>query len=83
MKAETLMPNHRMLSRLTEVHDGELYYPNHIADLEKDILELTSLKPIIHFQDKFISINTLPYIMLLLLLLLSIEWFLRKYFGNY
>ena len=82
-ESRNLNANHRMLSRLAEVHDGGLYYPNHVADLEKEILELTSLKPIIHYQDKFISINTLPYIMLLLLLLLSIEWFLRKYFGNY
>lgn len=78
-----LNADHRMLNRLAYNHNGKMYYPNQINELNKEISEMEDIVSKIHYQDKFIGINSLVYIMLGLILLLSVEWFLRKYYGSY
>lgn len=78
-----LNADHRMLNRLAVNHGGNMYFPNQVDELRLKIFELDNLKSKIHYQDKFIGLNSLVYILITLLALLSIEWFLRKYFGNY
>ena len=75
--------DHRMLSRLANNHEGDMYYPNQIQQLKERLLNLETLKSKIHYQDTFTGLNTLIYIMIVLIALLSLEWFLRKYFGSY
>jgi len=37
----------------------------------------------IHYKEHFSALNTLPIVLILILFLLSLEWFLRKYLGSY
>lgn len=82
-ESRQLNADHRMLSRLANMHDGENYYPNQIDELAVRIDNLDNLKSRIHFQDIFTGLNTIIWIMIALIVLLSVEWFTRKYFGGY
>ena len=83
LESQNLVANHRLLYEIALSHDGNMYYPKDVNRLFKDITNLDNNKPIIHYEDKFTNINSLIYIMIGIILLLSLEWFLRKYFGNY
>jgi len=82
-ESKNLNANHRILNQLATEHKGKMYYPKQIDELIVDIKNLKSLKPVIHFEDRFTSLNSLIYVLAVIIMLLSIEWFFRKYFGNY
>jgi hypothetical protein len=78
-----LNADHRMLNRLAVDHNGSMYYPNQIEDLKNTLDNLDSLKTRVHYQDRYMGINSIFFIFAGLVFLLSLEWFLRKYFGSY
>ncbi len=82
-ESKNLNANHRMLNKLAVEHEGTMYNANEIDTLLEDVNNLESMTSKIHYEDKFTGINSLIYILLGLIFLLSFEWFLRKYFGNY
>jgi hypothetical protein len=74
---------HQVLYQLANQHGGAMH---HLADLDKIASEIDSknqLKPILY--DTFIteSAINLKWIFFLLLALISVEWFIRKYLGGY
>jgi hypothetical protein len=77
-----LQADHRLLSRLAKEHNGKLYSSNEMNKVADDLIG-TGLKSKIHFQETVVSIISMWPVMLLILLVFSLEWFLRKYFGSY
>lgn len=82
-ESRNLNADHGMLSRLAGEHDGEMYYPDELNELILAINGNTAMTSKIHYEDKFTGLNTVFYILITLVLLLSVEWFMRKYFGTY
>ena len=82
-ESRNLYADHRMLDRLAKEHNGRMYYPSQINELQIDINNLDSITAKIHYEDKFTGLNTVVYILVLLIMLLTVEWFLRKYYGSY
>jgi len=82
-ESRSLNANHNILYRLAAEHNGKMYYPESINELVNDISNLPGMSSKIHYEDKFTGLNQLIYLLIILLTLLSVEWFLRKYFGNY
>ena len=82
-ESRNLNANHRMLNRLAAEHDGAMYYPNQLNELQVDLNNLSTITSKVHYEDKFTGLNSIFYVMIILILLLSLEWFLRKYFGSY
>lgn len=82
-ESRNLNADHRMLARLASEHDGKMYYPDQINELLIDVNSLNSLTSKIHYEDKFTGLVSVMYILIALIILLSGEWFLRKYFGGY
>ena len=82
-ESRNLYADHRMLDRLAKEHNGNMYYPSQIAELQNDIDNLESITSKIHYEDKFTGLNTVVYILILLIMLLTVEWLLRKYYGSY
>ncbi len=75
--------DHQVLFQLASQHNGAMHY---FGDLEKIADEIDSknqLKPILY--DTFVteSAINLRWIFFLLLILISAEWFTRKYLGGY
>ncbi len=75
--------NHSILKILSDKYGGNLVYPSEIDSLPKIIAQKDTVKPILYSTLKTRSIINLKWIFFLLLGLLSLEWFGRKYYGGY
>ncbi len=75
--------NHGLLRILSEEYGGELLYPTQVNGLADRIKAKGTVKPVMYQTTKTRSIINLKWIFFVLLGLLSLEWFLRRYFGAY
>jgi hypothetical protein len=71
--------DHSLLSLLALNSDGKLFHMHE----SKDLLNLikSNSNNIMHMKEKFQSLINMPWILLILLFLIFLEWFLRKYNG--
>ena len=75
--------DHKVMYKLASQHHGQMYHANDFEKIADDIQAKNQLKPILY--DTFLteSAINLKWIFFLILILLSAEWFLRKYLGGY
>ena len=74
--------DHGMLRNLSREYGGDLFYQNQFTALGNAILA-KDIKPVIYSSTRTRSVINLKWIFFLLMGLLSVEWFLRRYFGGY
>lgn len=74
--------DHNLLRTLSNEYGGQSYDLNQVKSLENALLE-TELKPTVVYASRTKSAMNFKWIFGLLALLLSLEWFLRRYFGRY
>ena len=84
MLSETMITraNHRVLYQLAELHEGAVIYPNQLDQIAQ-LVKSKNLKSSIGYETKLVELESMPAIFILLVFLLSFEWFIRKYFGTY
>jgi len=75
--------NHGLLRLLSEKYGGELLYADQLAALPQRIKNKGTIKPIIYETSKTRSVINVKWLCFILLGLLTLEWFLRRYFGSY
>lgn len=75
--------NHNMLFQLATQSGGNFYQANAVGNLISELKNNTQLKPTSYFQEMIHEILNLRWIFFIFLLLLSVEWFLRKFWGIY
>ena len=73
--------NHKILFQLANISGGKLFYPNQsdkiITAIKKSKNNLISIST----KEKLKDMINIPMILLILLAIISLEWFLRKYNG--
>ena len=57
--------------------------PSEMGQLPGLLSERDDLKTKVYYEEKYTGLNALPWLAGLIMLLLAVEWFLRKYFGTY
>ena len=82
-ESQRLKADHHTLFRLAEAGNGQMIYPDQMDELPEILAQNKRLKKRIYFEEKLSGLNTMPFVIILILFLLSLEWFLRKYFGSY
>ncbi|MEN0049378.1 MAG: hypothetical protein AAF806_20125, partial [Bacteroidota bacterium] len=75
--------NHNILRILSEDYGGELVFADQLGTLAERIQSKGNVKPVIYQTAQTRSVINLKWIFFLLLGLLTLEWFLRRYFGAY
>ena len=75
--------DHRVLRLLSEKYGGELVYPAQLSSIADKIKEKGSVLPVVYETTKTRSVINLKWIFFLLMGLLTLEWFIRRYFGSY
>lgn len=75
--------NHQLLSNISQQSGGKLIYPNQLAELPQLLAAQESLRPTLYDTVRTESIINLRWIFFVLMALLGLEWFLRRYFGSY
>lgn len=75
--------DHAMLYSLSSESGGAVVYPNDIASIATQIKSSEQVKPVIYQTDKVSPLINSKWVFFLFLLLLTMEWFARRYFGAY
>ena len=75
--------NHNLLQLLSEKFGGRMVYPGQLNDISNFMVEKGTILPVIYETNKTQSVIHLRWIFFLLLTLLTVEWFVRRYFGGY
>jgi hypothetical protein len=75
--------DHNLLYRVAKAHEGEMYYARDLQSLKKKILSREDIRPVSYAQKRFIDLSGNIWLFLLILALISAEWFIRKRSGVY
>ena len=75
--------NHSLLNNMALRHKGKMLYPAQLEDIKQLLASRDDLKTVAYSQKRYTDlVSLLPYL-LLILALLSAEWFVRKRNGSY
>ncbi|MEN0004017.1 MAG: hypothetical protein AAF798_07735 [Bacteroidota bacterium] len=83
LEAYATTADHNMLRLLSQKYGGELLYPDGISSIKTKIEAQETIVPILYETAQTQSVIQLKWIFFLLLTLLSLEWFFRRYYGAY
>jgi hypothetical protein len=75
--------DHRLLQGLTAQYGGSVYYPQDLNTLTNALLADESIKPVLYQSVINQPLIHLRWIFFLFLLVLGVEWFVRRYLGGY
>jgi hypothetical protein len=75
--------DHSVLRALSNQFGGAMVYPKDMVSIADSIKVKQNLKPILYTTNKTQTAMNLKWIFFILLTLLSLEWFARRYFGSY
>ena len=82
-ESRNTIANYGLMQRLVTSNNGKIFHKDQFDELGEELTNLPTVKSKIHFHDTFTGLNTILFVMIILMLLLTIEWFTRKYFGSY
>jgi hypothetical protein len=83
LEGRNTVADHALLQRLSQLTGGSFRLPSEMDALPPQLLEDPSITSTATYNKMFEPIISLPAVLALLLLLLSLEWFLRKINGTY
>lgn len=75
--------NHKILFQIAKETSGKMYSPKDFTKLADDIKNNQDIKPMRYALKKYSDLLDSFWLFLIIILLLSAEWFLRKYAGSY
>ena len=78
-----LRADHQLLNLMAVQTEAEMVYPNQLNDLQNILVSREDAKPVIYVERGFHDLINLRWILIFLVLVLSVEYFLRRYFGAY
>ena len=78
-----LTARHSLLKSLAEKYNGTMMYPSHLPVLRDSLLNNVNIKPVLYESKSTKPIINLKWLFFLLMGLLTLEWFLRRFYGNY
>lgn len=74
--------NHQLLYQISKKSGGNLYYKNQLEQLKNELLNSDDIKTITYTSKQLDEFINLKWLFFVILILLSTEWFLRKYNGK-
>lgn len=75
--------DHLLLYNLASRHDGTMISPDQLKELPALLRERDDIKTLIYTRKSFNEFNNIIWVLVIIVVLLSAEWFLRKYKGSY
>jgi len=78
-----LESNHHLLNQMSSSSGGKFYYPKDISKIVDDLEKRNDLVNVEYKYLRYSDIIDLKWIMFVFILLLSLEYMIRKYLGSY
>lgn len=75
--------NHQLLFNISEKSGGQLVYPQNVENLENIISKRDDIKTIKYEQIQYLEWTNIFWILIIIIILMGLEWFIRKYKGGY
>ncbi|MCG8575051.1 MAG: hypothetical protein MI810_09230 [Flavobacteriales bacterium] len=75
--------NHRLLRNMAENSGGKFFLPNQLDQLKSEIDQRDDLVTVVYQEKSFNDMIDKKWLFWLIILLISAEWFLRKFNGAY
>ncbi len=75
--------DHRLLYALSDKYGGDVFYPGHLEDLSQTILAHEQIRPVLYQSVSSHPLIHLRWLFFVFLVLLGVEWFVRRYLGGY
>ncbi len=75
--------DHQLLYQLAASSNGKMYYPSELEQLFQDLQKRSDVVSVSSTEEKIVEMINLKWIFFVLLFFISIEWFLRKFYGGY
>jgi hypothetical protein len=75
--------NHQLLHQIATQTGAQMFYPNQLDQLIDEIQNRNDIRPVLYTQKEFEAFISLQWIFFLILIFLTVEWFVRKYNGGY
>jgi len=72
-----------MLYQLAVENSGSMFLPDSIEKLVSELKQNNNIKPVSFSTKDLIDLIELRWLFFIIIGLLSVEWFLRKFFGGY
>jgi hypothetical protein len=82
METRQSTANHQLLKTIAERSGGQMLQPSEIGKLADLIRKNENIKTVVYEDKRYSDIIDVKWIFVLILLLLSAEWFLRKREGE-
>ncbi|MCG9881203.1 MAG: VWA domain-containing protein [Bacteroidia bacterium] len=73
--------NFPLLRSISNETNAKFYFPTELKQLKEELLKQDNFKTIIHEQEELVSLIQYKILFFLIVLLLSLEWFIRKWQG--
>lgn len=83
LEAFSTVANHQLLYQLSEKSGGSMFYPAQLGTLQDSLTASANMKPLLYSTFKTESIINYWWLLAILMGILSLEWFIRKYEGGY
>jgi hypothetical protein len=85
IKIEFLNPvaDHRVLRSMAKQSGGSFFFPKELPNLETELIEREDMVTVVYQEKEFNDLIDYKWIFFLIVLLLGVEWFVRKYNGAY
>lgn len=74
--------NHQLLHQIADESGGKVFYLNNLPEISKSIKDNPLIKPLIYENNELKSWIDLKWLFILILVFVSLEWFIRKWNGS-
>ncbi|MCX6351937.1 MAG: hypothetical protein NTX03_08740 [Bacteroidetes bacterium] len=75
--------NHQLLRNISKQQSGKVVYPKDILSLADEIEKNENIHSLAYMQTDLLELINFKWLFFFVLIIMSAEWFLRKYFGGY
>lgn len=83
LEANNTVANHQLMQNIAEKFGGKLFYPKELNELENVLRTNDNIASVIYEENDIKELINLKWIFFVVIVLLSLEWFLRKRNGAY
>ncbi len=80
---QNLRANHNLLYQIAREHNGRLLYPDELSSFAEELTAKEGMKPVLSYTKSYSELINLPWLLGLIIFLLTVEWFLRRWGGTY